>query len=74
MPVGEQIAILYCGTKGLMAPIAVDRVPEFQEKYLTLLRAEHADDVLKPLAAGRIDDNITNILTQTAAAVCAQMA
>jgi F-type H+-transporting ATPase subunit alpha len=74
MPVGEQIAILYCGTKGLMAPISVDQVPEFQEKFLTLLRAEHADDVLAPLAAGRIDDTITGILTQTAQAVCTQMA
>jgi F-type H+-transporting ATPase subunit alpha len=74
MPVGEQIAILYCGTKGLMAPIAVDQVPTFQEKFLTLLRAEHQDDVLKPLAAGRIDDTITGILTQTAQAVCSQMA
>ena len=73
MPVGEQIAILYCGTKGLMAKIAVDQVPEFQTKFLNLLRASHADDVIKPLAAGKIDDTITGIITELAAAVCTEL-
>ncbi len=73
MPVGEQIAILYCGTKGLMSKIAVDQVPEFQSKFLTLLRASHTEDVIKPLAAGKIDDNITDIITSLAAAVCTEL-
>ena len=73
MPVGEQIAILYCGTKGLMSKIAVDQVPEFQSKFLELLRASHAEDVIKPLAAGKIDDNITDIITNLAAAVCTEL-
>lgn len=74
MPVGEQIAILYCGTKGLMSSISVDQVPEFQEKFLALLRASHTEDVIAPLTAGKIDDTITDIIAQTAAAVCTQLA
>ncbi len=73
MPVGEQIAILYCGTKGLMSKIAVDQVPEFQSKFLELLRASHAEDVIKPLAAGKIDDTITGIISELAAAVCTEL-
>jgi len=73
MPVGEQIAILYCGTKGLMSKIAVDQVPEFQSKFLELLRASHADDVIKPLAAGKIDDTIMGIISDLAAAVCTEL-
>ena len=73
MPVGEQIAILYCGTKGLMSKIAVDQVPEFQSKFLELLRASHSEDVIKPLASGKIDDNITGIITNLAAAVCTEL-
>ncbi len=73
MPVGEQIAILYCGTKGLMSKIAVDQVPEFQSKFLELLRASHAEDVIKPLAAGKIDDTITGIISDLAAAVCTEL-
>ena len=30
MPVGEQVAVLYCGTHALMADLSVDQVPEFQ--------------------------------------------
>jgi F-type H+-transporting ATPase subunit alpha len=73
MPVGEQIAILYCGTKGLMSKIAVDQVPEFQSKFLELLRASHSEDVIKPLAAGKFDDNITGIIANLAAAVCTEL-
>ena len=73
MPVGEQIAILYCGTKGLMSKIAVDQVPEFQSNFLELLRASHSEDVIKPLASGKIDDNITGIITNLAAAVCTEL-
>jgi F-type H+-transporting ATPase subunit alpha len=73
MPVGEQIAILYCGTKGLMSKIAVDQVPEFQSKFLELLRASHAEDVIKPLASGKIDDTITGIINNLAAAVCTEL-
>ncbi len=74
MPVGEQVAILYCGTQGLMAKISVDQVQEFQQKFLQQLRAAHADDVIKPLAEGKIDDNIIAIIRETAANICLQMA
>jgi len=74
MPVGEQIAILYCGTKGLMAKIAVDQVPAFQDKFLERLRATHQDDVLKPLSEGKIDDDIIKIITETAASICTELA
>jgi len=73
MNVGEQIAILYCGTKGLMAKLAVDQVQEFQEKFLQLLRAGHAEDVIQPLAAGKIDDTITKIITDCAASIVTEM-
>ena len=74
MPVGEQIAILYCGTKGLMAKIRVDQVPEFQEKFLSLLRASHTDDVIAPLAAGKIDDQIMATIKEMANAICTEIA
>ncbi len=74
MSVGEQVAILYCGTQGLMAKISVDQVQEFQQKFLQQLRAAHTDDVIKPLAEGKIDDNITTIIRETAANICLQMA
>ncbi len=69
MPVGEQVAILYCGTHALMSAIAIDRVPEFQSEFLTRMRAAHQKDVLDPLSEGKIDETITGIIENEAAAV-----
>ena len=73
MPVGEQVAVLFCGTNGLMRDIPVDRVREFQDLFLDRLRADHEDDVLNPLAAGVVSDEIREILRAEAAAVIAGM-
>ena len=69
MPVAEQIAILYVGTNGLLRDIPVERVAEFETKFLDLLRTTHKDDVLQPLSEGRIDDNIMTIIKEVAASI-----
>ena len=69
MPVGEQVAVLYCGTKGLMRDLTLDQVDDFQTTFLNKMRAFHADDVLKPLSEGRIDDNIALIIEHEAASI-----
>ncbi len=61
MPVGEQIAILYCGTHGLMAPVPVEKVRECQDQFLEVLRSKH-QDVIDTLGAGKIDDNCTSTI------------
>lgn len=58
MPVGEQAAILYCGTKGLLADVPLDKVRDFQAQFLNILRASYADTVLKPLTAGILTDEV----------------
>ena len=66
MPVGEQIAILYCGTRGLMADIPVEKVREFQNSFLDILRTNHQTDVIDILASGVINDAVTNLIEQVA--------
>ena len=73
MPVGEQIAVLYCGTNALMRDIPVDKVREFQDLFLDRIRAAHKADVLEPLAAGKVSDEIAAILRDTAASVITSM-
>jgi len=73
MGVGEQVAILYCGTQGLLRDIPVARVEEFQDLFLQRMRAEHDADVLQPLAAGKITDEITAVIRDTAASVISTM-
>ena len=69
MPVGEQVAILYCGIHALMSEIAIDQVPEFQSDFLTRMRSAHQKDVLEPLSQGKIDETVTSIIEEEAAAV-----
>ena len=69
MPVGEQVAILYCGTRALMADLRVDQVIEFQSLFLDRMRASH-QDVLDALGAGKIPDDAPGIIEQEAAGVC----
>ena len=73
MPVGEQIAVLFCGTNALMRDIPVTRVREFQDLLLDRLRAAHKDDVLAPLSAGKMTDEIGETLRAEAASVIASM-
>ena len=72
MRVGDQVAILYCGTHALMKDIPLARVREFQDLVLDRMHASHAD-VLDALAAGKLDDNLTGVIESTAAAVIASM-
>ena len=73
MPVGEQIAVLYCGTNALMRDIPVDRVREFQDLFLDRIRAAHKADVLEPLAAGQMTDEIGDIIRVEATSIIAGM-
>ena len=41
MPVGEQIAILYCGTHSLLKDVPLEKTRQFQSKFLERMRAAH---------------------------------
>ncbi|RHJ86744.1 F0F1 ATP synthase subunit alpha [Parabacteroides sp. AM08-6] len=66
MPVERQIAILYCGTKGLLKNIPLDKVHEFEKEFLQTLEVSHRKDVLDVLKSGVINDDISKILEETA--------
>ena len=72
MPVGEQVAILYCGTKGLLRDVPLDKVRDFQDSFLQMLRANYADRVLGELSRGNIDDNVVKNIEKVAADVAGQ--
>ena len=71
MPVGEQVAILYCGTHGLMAPVPVEKVRECQDSFLEIMRNSRKD-VIDLLGSGKIDDNATAVIEKVMADVAGQ--
>ena len=72
MPVGEQIAILYCGTHGLMREVPLDKVRSFQDTFLSTLRVNHKEDVIDVLSSGQINDAVTAIIEKVAAETAVQ--
>lgn len=65
MSVEKQVAIIYAGSKGLLKKVPVKRVKEFEKEYLNYLEAKH-QNVLDDLKAGKINDEITDILARVA--------
>ena len=69
MPVGEQVAILYCGTKGLLKDLPIDLVGDFQAAFLSKMRAFRKADVLDPLSQGRTDQAIFDLIDKEASSI-----
>ena len=69
MPVGEQVAVLYCGTRSLLSGIPLEKVKDFETDFLDNMRASHAD-VLEELDKGVLSDNAQKVIEAVAAAVC----
>ena len=69
LPVGEQVALLYCGTKGLLKDLNLDQVEDFQTAFLLKMRAFHASDVLEPLAKGKTDPEIFTVIEKECASI-----
>ena len=65
MPVEKQVAIIYCGTKGLLKSVPVNRIGDFEEAYLFALEKNHPD-LLESLRKGIIDDQIISVLDDVA--------
>ena len=71
VPVEEQVAIIYCGTKGLMNSIPVNKVRDFEEEFLSYMRNSHAGE-LAELKAGKLSDNATSAIEKVAADLSAK--
>ena len=72
MPVEKQVAILYCGTHGLLHNVPLDKVKDFERNFLDMLEMNHRTDVLDELKKGVIDDNVCKLLEETAQTVAKQ--
>ena len=68
MPVGEQVAMLYCGVRGLLHDVPVESVRQCQDQFLDQLRSQH-QDIIDTLAEGKIDDTITHTIEEVMAGV-----
>ena len=65
VPVEKQVAIIYCGTMGLLKDVPVNKVKSFESEYLEILELKHRS-VLDNLRDGILNSDVTNVLEKVA--------
>lgn len=66
MPVEEEIAVIYCGTQGLLRNVSLKHVAEFEKMFLEILRSRYRKEILDPLSKGILDENVSKLLEEVA--------
>ena len=69
--VENQTAIIYAGSKNLLRDVPVNKVKEFEKDYLEFLNNKHRD-ILDALKAGKLTDEITDVLEAAAKEISAK--
>ncbi len=72
MPVEKQIAIIYCGTKGLLADLPQEKVKQFEQELLEFLELKHKKE-LRELSQGKLNDELTGVIEKTAKEIIARI-
>ena len=65
MPVEKQIAIIYCGTKGLLKDVLLENTKQFERDYLDILEMQHSN-VLETLKLGKLTEQVIQKLEEVA--------
>ena len=73
VPVEKQIALVFCGTKGLLRKLKIKQISVFEEKYLQYLDENHRD-LLDQLKAGEFNDDISIELEKAAVKIVSEIA
>lgn len=72
MPIGEQVAVLYCGTHALMSSLEVSQVRDFEKLFLDRMRALHPD-IIERLASGELSPEAEQVIKKEASEICASL-
>jgi F-type H+-transporting ATPase subunit alpha len=70
--VEKQIAIIYCGTRGLLTEVPLDKIKTFEEEFLNLLELKHKN-ILTTLKEGKLTDEVETQLTAIAREIAEQI-
>ena len=68
VPVEKQIAIIFCGTRGLLRDVPIHKVKSFEADFIEYLESKHKP-VLDLLKEGTLNNEITDTLEKAAAEI-----
>ncbi|MEJ6754207.1 MAG: F0F1 ATP synthase subunit alpha [Flavobacteriales bacterium] len=61
MPIEEQVAIIFCGSTGILTKIPIAKIKDFEESFLDLMRTKHRKE-LDTLKAGKLTNEVTELI------------
>jgi len=73
MSVDKQVAILYCGTNGLLRDVPINKIREFEKEFLDYMNTNHKDEMAS-LASGVINEQIGKVLSTAAQKIVGRFA
>ncbi len=63
--VQDQVAIIFAGSKNLLRNVPVEKVKEFEQKYIEFLNTKHKK-TMETIKAGKLTDEVVEVLTKVA--------
>jgi F-type H+-transporting ATPase subunit alpha len=63
--VEDQVAIIFAGSKNLLKKVPVDKVKEFERKYIDFLNLKHKK-TMETIKSGKLTDDVVAVLTKIA--------
>ena len=63
--VQDQVAIIFAGSKNLLKNVPVEKVKEFEQKYIEFLNTKHKN-TMETIKAGKLTDEVVDVLTKVA--------
>ena len=70
--VENQVAVIFCGVNGLLGNVPIEKVDEFENALLQLLHAKYQEEIIVPIAQGKLTDEVSDKLKAVAAEVAAR--
>ena len=63
--VQDQVAIIFAGSKNLLKNVPVDKVKEFEKKYIEFLNLKHKK-TMQTIKSGKLTDEVISVLSKVA--------
>jgi len=63
--VEDQVAIIFAGSKNLLKKVPVNKIKEFERKYIDFLNLKHKK-TMEIIKSGKLTDEVISVLTKTA--------
>ena len=70
--VEDEVAVIFCGVNGLLEDVPLEKVHEFEEMFLQLLKAKYQKEVLDELRKGVLSDEVSDLLTKVASEIASK--